>query len=118
MIVVVFEFEPDPERGARYFELAEQLREEVEKIDGFLSVERFRSLRDGRRYVSVSFWRDMEAAMRWREHLQHRRAQLEALARGLFRDFRITVAEVRRQTTLTDALRRGQRQAGGSWPEE
>ncbi len=99
MIVVVFEFEPDPARGQRYFELAEALREEVAGIDGFISVERFQSLGRPGRFVSVSFWRDMAAVERWKAHLAHRRAQAEALEQGLFRDFRITVAEVRRQRT-------------------
>ena len=102
MIVVVFEFVPDPERGARYFELAAALRPLVERIDGFLGVERFRSLSDPERYVSVSFWRDREALERWRAHPAHREAQREGLDRGLFRDFRIPTAEVRRQRRLNE----------------
>ncbi len=93
MVVVVFEFVLDPDKGARYFELARALREEVAGIDGFLSVERFRSLADEGRFVSISFWRDLEAVARWRRHLDHRRAQEEALGGAFFRDFRITVAE-------------------------
>ncbi len=106
MVVVVFEFVLDPEKGGRYFELARALRREVEGIDGFLSVERFRSLADEERFVSVSFWRDLEAVERWRRHLEHRRAQEEALGGGFFRDFRITVAEAVRSYTKDEALAR------------
>jgi len=106
VVVVVFEFVLDPEKGARYFELAQALRREVEGIDGFLSVERFRSLADEERFVSVSFWRDLEAVERWRRHLEHRQAQEEGLAGGFFRDFRITVAEAVRSYTKEEALAR------------
>lgn len=102
MYVVVFEFELDPEKGGRYFELAQALRPEVETIEGFLSVERFESIARPGHYVSVSFWRDADAVRRWREHAEHRRAQAEAVERGLFRDFRISVAEVVRSYTLAD----------------
>lgn len=104
MIVVVFEFEPDPERGQRYFELAAALRPVVESIDGFISVERFRSLTDPNRYVSVSFWRDREAVERWKAHPAHRRAQREGIEKRLFRDFRITVAEITSQRELARVL--------------
>ncbi len=97
MYTVIFEFELDPEGGERYFELASALREEIGKLEGFLSVERFRSLQDPRRHVSISFWRDAEAIARWRRHLEHLRAQQEARERGIFRSFRITVARVERQ---------------------
>lgn len=102
MYVVVFEFELDPEKGDRYFELARSLRPEAERIDGFVSVERFESLTRPGHYVSVSFWRDAAAIDRWRQHVEHRRAQAEALERNLFRDFRITVAEVARSYTLAE----------------
>ncbi len=111
MIVVVFEFEPDPERGERYFELAAALRPVVEGIDGFLSVERFRSLSDPKRYVSISFWRDREALERWKAHPAHRRAQREGIEKRLFRDFRITVAEIASQRDLARVL--AERGGGG-----
>jgi heme-degrading monooxygenase HmoA len=100
--VVVFEFALDLERGGRYFELAKALRPEVATIDGFVSVERFESLSRPGHYVSISFWRDAEAIARWRQHAEHRKAQEEAMERGLFRDFRITVAEVARAYTLEE----------------
>jgi len=112
VIVVVFEFEPDPERGSRYFELARALREEVARIDGFLGVERFESLQRPGRFVSLSYWRDLEAVARWKRHPAHVRAQAEGLRAGLFRDFRITVAEVRSRRTLAEVRARRAEESG------
>ena len=70
MVIVVFEFEPIESLKDRYFELATALREEVGKIDGFISVERFESINNAGRFVSLSTWQDMAAVKRWREHLQ------------------------------------------------
>ncbi|HJP09796.1 MAG: antibiotic biosynthesis monooxygenase [Proteobacteria bacterium] len=94
MVIVVFEFEPIESLKDRYFELATALREEVGKIDGFISVERFESINNAGRFVSLSTWQDMAAVKRWREHLQHSAAQDEAKSRNIFRDYRIRVAEV------------------------
>ena len=91
MVIVIFEFEPEPQFEDRYFELASRLREEVEQIDGFLSVERFESLNHPKRFVSISTWRDMDAVKSWHSHADHLAAQTEARASGLFKDFRITV---------------------------
>ncbi len=101
MIVVVFEVTMNEGRSQEYFDLAAELRRELEHIDGFISVERFESLATPGKYVSISFWRDEEAVRAWREHGEHRIAQ----ARGkdeIFADFRISVASVERQYTLAD----------------
>lgn len=101
MIAVIFEVEMKPGKGDAYFDLAARLKTELEKIDGFITVERFESLVNEGKYVSLSFWRDEEAVVRWREHAEHRLAQ----ARGkneIFSDFRIRVAEVIRDYTLAD----------------
>ena len=71
------------------------------EIDGFITVERFKSLTTEGKYVSISFWRDEEAVMRWREHADHQRAQ-ERGKKEIFADFRIRVADVIRDYTLAD----------------
>jgi len=104
MIAVIFEVEMKPGKSQDYLDLAARLRPELEKIDGFISVERFESLVNKGKLVSLSFWRDQDAVARWREHAEHRLAQ----ARGrneIFSNFRIRVAEVVRDYTLAD--RRG-----------
>ena len=103
MIVVVFEVEIRTDVGQRYFDLAAELRPELEKIDGFISVERFESLATPGKYVSLSFWRDEDAVARWRAHQGHQFAQA-AGKREIFADFRISVGQVVRQYTLKDRI--------------
>jgi heme-degrading monooxygenase HmoA len=91
-----------PGRDQAYFDLAASLRPELEKIDGFISVERFQSTSDAGRYVSLSFWRDAEAIARWRGHADHRLAQAQGKG-GIFADFRIRVAEIVRDYSMADA---------------
>lgn len=93
MMAVIFEVWPAHGRKDDYLKLAAALRAEVEKIDGFISVERFESLYEEGKLLSLQFWRDEEAIQQWRTHLQHRKAQ--ALGRGeLFADYRLRIAEV------------------------
>lgn len=103
MIVVVFQVEMRPGHEQRYFDLAAELRPELETVDGFLSVERFESLATPGKYVSLSFWRDEEAVRAWRAHGAHRIAQTLG-KREIFRDFRISVAEVVRDYSLADRV--------------
>ncbi len=101
MIAVIFEVTPKSGRADDYFDMAATLRPELEKIDGFVSVERFASTTTPGKYVSLSFWRDEAAVAAWRAHADHRIVQ----ARGkdeIFADFRIRVAEVIRDYTLAD----------------
>ncbi len=101
MIVVVFEVSMKPGRKQDYFDLAAELRPELEQIDGFLSVERYTSVSTPGRYVSLSFWRDEAAVKTWRVHDDHRLAQGRG-KRELFADFRISVAEILRSYTLAE----------------
>ena len=95
MHVVIFEVEPRPGRKDAYFALAAELKAELEKIDGFISVERFQSLTNPGKFLSLSFWRDEAALVRWREHMGHHAAQGQGRA-AIFRDYRIRVASVLR----------------------
>lgn len=101
MMAVIFEFEPAEGRREDYLDWAAALRPEVEKIEGFISVERFESITRPGRMVSISFWEDEEAIRRWRNHPAHREAQAAGRA-GLFRDYRLRVVEVKRDYGPTD----------------
>ena len=103
MYAVIFEVTPDPDRAQEYFDLAAELRPELQKIDGFISIERFQSLTDDSRYVSLSFWRDEDAIAQWRGHLGHQMAQNKGKA-GIFKDFRIRVAKVERDYSMADRV--------------
>ena len=100
MIAVIFEVWPADGRKADYLDLAQHLREDLQKMDGFVSVERFQSLTDAGKLLSLSFWRDEEAVAAWRNHAQHRTTQA-AGRRGIFRDYRLRVASVLRDYGMT-----------------
>lgn len=91
MIAVIFEVEP-ADRDA-YFRIAAELRPLLDEIDGFVSIERFQSLSDDGRVLSLSFWRDEAAVKAWRNVEAHRGAQAAGRG-GVFRDYRLRVAEV------------------------
>ena len=95
MITVIFEVWPKEGRAAEYFDIAASLRPELEKLDGFISIERFESVTQPGKFVSISFWRDEAAVQAWRNVEGHRMAQ--AKGRGeVFADYRIRVASVMR----------------------
>ena len=101
MLAVIFEVIPAPGRREEYLNLAAQLRPELEKIDGFISVERFASLANENKLLSLSFWRDEEAVGRWRNLAGHREAQARGRS-GVFADYRLRIANVVRDYGMTD----------------
>lgn len=99
MIAVIFEVIPNPGMAPRYFEIAAQLKPLLDGIDGFLSVERFESLAQPGRFLSLSFWRDEEAVRAWRTQARHRAGQREG-REAVFADYRLRVAGVLRDYGL------------------
>src|SRR5215213_916990 len=95
MIAVIFEVWPAPGRKDDYLSLAAALRSDLSAIDGFISIERFQSLTDPDKLLSLSFWRDEDAVKAWRGHHKHRESQLKGRA-GIFADYRLRVAAVMR----------------------
>lgn len=95
MIAVIFEVWPADGRKESYLALAARLRPELEQMDGFISVERFQSLTDPTKLLSLSFWRDEAAVAGWRNHAEHRATQAAGRG-GVFSDYRLRVAAVMR----------------------
>ena len=93
MIAVIFEVTPASARCDAYLSIAAELRPLLETIDGFISVERFQSLSDPDRVLSLSFFRDEEAVKAWRNTVEHRQAQ-KAGRRSVFADYRLRIAHV------------------------
>lgn len=101
MYAVIFEVIPTKEGKAEYLEIAAQLRQFLENRDGFISIERFQSLVDENKVLSLSFWRDEEAIRVWRNEMDHRDAQNKG-RHSLFESYRIRVAEVVRDYTANE----------------
>lgn len=101
MIAVIFEVWPTKDGKGQYIDLAAALRPELEKIDGFISIERFQSLSEPDKVLSLSFWRDEEAVRQWRNLPAHRATQSKGRA-GVFSDYRLRVASVLRDYGMNE----------------
>lgn len=101
MIAVIFEVWPKDQHRAAYFDMAAALKPELQEIDGFISVERFESLMQPGKLLSLSFWRDEEALANWRRLTHHRDAQSQG-RHTMFEDYRLRVAGIIRDYGMTD----------------
>ncbi|SFG03728.1 Heme-degrading monooxygenase HmoA [Duganella sp. CF458] len=99
MIAVIFEVTPAEGRKDAYLDIAARLKPTLEQIDGFISVERFQSLANPGRMLSLSFFRDEAAVQEWRRLEAHRAAQHAGRER-LFADYRLRIASVVRDYGL------------------
>jgi heme-degrading monooxygenase HmoA len=103
MIAVIFEVLPHAHGKQRYLDLAAALRPLLDEVDGFISIERFQSLSDPAKILSLSFFRDEQAIAQWRKLEAHRAAQ--TAGRGaLFADYRLRIAHVMRDYGLAERL--------------
>lgn len=101
MIAMMFEVWPKPEHKQDYLDEATKLRDFVEHIDGFISIERFESLYEPGKILSLGFFRDEEAVKAWRNTSAHRDAQ--SLGRNhYFSDYRLRIAKVTRDYGMRD----------------
>jgi heme-degrading monooxygenase HmoA len=101
MIAVIFEVEPAEGRKDDYLDIAVEMRPMLDDIAGFISVERFQSLTDPRKILSLSFFEDEDAIARWRNLNAHRGAQTKGRS-GVFDDYRLRIASVIRDYGMFD----------------
>jgi heme-degrading monooxygenase HmoA len=101
MIAVIFEVIPHADQRPDYLGMAAELKPLLETIDGFLSIERFESLSEPGKILSLSFWRDAAAVAAWRNLEPHRRAQA-AGRHEIFLDYRLRIAQVVRDYGMTE----------------
>ena len=101
MIAVIFEVWPSDGRKQQYLDIAAELRPLLDEIDGFISIERFESIYEPGKILSLSFWRDEQAIEAWRSLEKHRQAQ--AVGRSyVFRDCHLRIASVVRDYGMLD----------------
>lgn len=103
MIAVIFEAVPHAGLQDAYLDAAATLRPQLERIDGFISIERFESLSEPGKLLSLSFWRDEEAVRQWRNLEQHRQTQRAGRER-IFADYRLRVASVMRDYGMRERV--------------
>ncbi|MEP5732132.1 MAG: antibiotic biosynthesis monooxygenase [Sulfitobacter sp.] len=101
MIAVIFEVMPHPDNKAEYLDIAAQMRPMVESVEGFISVERFQSLTNPDKLLSLSFFEDEAAVERWRTLTAHRTAQSKGRG-GIFTDYHLRIAHVIRDYGMFD----------------
>ncbi|WP_120511759.1 antibiotic biosynthesis monooxygenase family protein [Photobacterium salinisoli] len=96
MIAVLFETTAVPEKQDRYFELAEQLKPLLSHAEGFISVERFQSISNPEKFLSLSWWENEEAILQWKHNMLHRSAQQEGKG-SIFSFYQIQVLSLIRE---------------------
>jgi heme-degrading monooxygenase HmoA len=101
MIAIIFEVQPSEGNMQTYLDIAAVLKPQLEKIDGFISIERFQSLSNPNKLLSLSFFRDEAAVLEWRRLESHRKAQSRGRG-GVFEDYRLRVAHVLRDYGLNE----------------
>ena len=97
MFAVIFEVQPKLDRWDQYLGLAKQLRPELERIDGFVENERYKSRRTEGRLLSLSIWAKEKAVIRWRTHAMHHAVQ-EKGRFEVFEDYHLRVGEITADT--------------------
>ncbi len=101
MIAVIFEVQPHAAQKDAYLNAAAELRPLLDIVDGFISIERFQSLTEPGKLLSLSYWRDEAAVKEWRNIEQHR--AIQHLGRnGIFMDYTLNVAQVVRRYGMND----------------
>jgi heme-degrading monooxygenase HmoA len=98
MIAVIFEFTPNEGRFPDYMKLVGELKADLDKAEGFISLERFESITSKGKFVSLQFWKDEESVRKWRTLQKHREAQKKGRA-GIFKSYRLRIASVVRDYT-------------------
>ncbi len=101
MIAVIFEVQPAEGQLENYLSIAANLKTTLESIDGFISVERFQSLTDSNKYLSLSFFENEDSIRQWRTMNKHRDAQ-RAGREGVFDNYRLRVASVIRDYGMNE----------------
>ncbi|SAK47449.1 Antibiotic biosynthesis monooxygenase [Caballeronia catudaia] len=101
MFSAMLEVNPIADQFDAYLGMANMLRPELEKIDGFMDNTRYASLtRDGW-LLSLSAWRDEKSLVRWRTATKHHKIQQAARDR-VFADYRLRIGQIVADTRVPD----------------
>lgn len=103
MVAVIFEAFPADGKWEEYLDIAASLRPELDKIEGFISIERFQSITNPDKVLSLSFWKDEKCIKQWRNIEMHRTAQV-AGRKSVFENYRLRVANVLRDYSMQERM--------------
>ncbi len=101
VIAVIFEVHPTQAGMQEYQDIAGNLKAHLSSLPGFISIERFQSLADPGKLLSLSFWEDEASIENWRNFSDHRSAHKKG-KEELFSEYRIRVGAVIRDYTIAD----------------
>lgn len=99
MYAVIFEVEIADGKKEQYLDIAAMLKKQLINMPGFLSIERFQSLVNEGKLLSLSFWEDEKSLLEWKKNIDHMGAQKSGRA-SIFKDYRIRIANVERDYTM------------------
>ena len=91
MIFVLFEVTIKKNYMDGYLALAANLKKELAKNEGFIRSERFSSLVNEGKLLSLSVWESEEAVNKWRNQTEHRMSQRQG-HNSMFESYTITIA--------------------------
>ncbi|ELZ5940730.1 antibiotic biosynthesis monooxygenase [Providencia vermicola] len=96
MIAVIFEVQIQPNQQTRYLALAEELKTLLTNVSGFIAIERFQSLSTEGKMLSLSWWKDEDAVLQWKNHVLHAKAQQEG-RESIFSYYKISITHLVRE---------------------
>jgi len=106
MYGVIFEVEIAEGKKDQYLDIAAMLKEQLVKMPGFISIERFQSLVNEGKLLSLSFWEDEKSLLNWKKNIDHLAAQKKG-RESIFKDYRIRIVEVKRDYTMETSTFQG-----------
>ena len=101
MLAVIFEVLLAEGKREEYLDIATTLRQHLKDVEGFISIERFKSLSEEGKILSLSYWEDESSIQNWRNLEAHRSAQKKGRS-NIFADYRLRVCEVVRDYSMTN----------------
>lgn len=106
MYAVIFEVEIAEGKQSEYLEIAAMLKKQLITMPGFISIERFESLVNEGKLLSLSFWETEESLLFWKKNIDHMGAQRKGRA-SIFKDYRIRISKVERDYTMENSTFKG-----------
>lgn len=100
-IIVLFEVEIKDGKKEDYLNRAAMLKEHLKDMEGFIKAERFQSLANEKKLLSMTIWENEESVKICRNIQEHRESQMAGRMED-FEDYKITVVTPVREYGMND----------------